>query len=114
MKKTLSLLLALVLLLSLTACGASEPATTPQETTEATTVATEATTPQSSIDALDGKKIIFIGNSYTFYGKVVHNQGYTVLTQRERTDNRGLFYYLCQEKGICLFSSFKGISTLYI
>ena len=100
MKKLITLFLTVTLLLSLTACGAAEPATAPQETSEATTAATEATTPQTSIDALDGKKIIFIGNSYTFYGRVVHNQGYTTLTQKERTDNRGLFYYLCKEKGI--------------
>ena len=106
MKRFLSLFLIFALAVSLVACSAAPATTTePQSTaihptTEATTAATEAPTPQSSIDALDGKKIIFIGNSYTFYGKVVHNQGYTVLTQRERTDNRGLFYYLCQEKGI--------------
>ena len=100
MKKLITLFLTVTLLLSLTACGAAEPATAPQETSEATTAATEATTPQTSIDALDGKKIIFIGNSYTFYGRVVHNQGYTTLSQKERTDNRGLFYYLCKEKGI--------------
>ena len=99
MKKLLSLLLAVCLLAGLTACGAAE--STPTETTAApTTEATEPTTPQASIDALDGKKVLFIGNSYTFYGYCVMYQHYNVLTQRERTDNRGLFYYLCQEKGI--------------
>ena len=99
MKKLLSVLLALWLLVSLTACGAAEPAQTTAAPTE-TTAVTEPTTPQASIDALDGKKILFIGNSYTFYGYCVMYQHYNVLTQRERTDNRGLFYYLCQEKGI--------------
>ena len=101
MKKLFSLLLTLCLLLSLAACGAAPAATTTAaEAPTAETTVPAPTTPQSSIDALDGKKIIFIGNSYTFFGKVVHNQDFTVLTQRERTDNRALFYYLCQEKGI--------------
>ncbi len=99
MKRVFTLILALALLLSLAACGAA-PAETTAAPTETTAPPPEATTPQSSLDALDGKKIIFIGNSYTFFGKVVLNQGYTVLTQQERTDNRGLFYYLCKEKGI--------------
>ena len=62
MKKLLSLALVLSLCLGLlSACGAETPATTTDAITKATTVAAtestpEATTPQSSIDALDGKK----------------------------------------------------------
>ena len=98
MKKILALLLAAVLLLSVTACGAA-----PAETTAATEAPTETTaaptTPQSSIDALDGKRILFVGNSYTYYGRIVHTQP-GVWAQEERNDNRGMFYYLCREKGI--------------
>ena len=102
MKKLFSLLLALCLLLSLAACGAAPVETAPQTT--ATEAPTETTvpapiTPQSSIDALQGKKILFVGNSYTYYGRVVTPQG-GILSQAERDDNRAMFYYLCQEKGI--------------
>ena len=100
MKKLLSLLLALALLVSLTACGASTDAPTTEPVQTTTAAPTEATTPQASIDALQGKRILFVGNSYTYYGRVVINQGYDVLTQKERTDNRGMFYYMCKEKGI--------------
>ena len=102
MKKLVSLLLALCLLLSLAACGAAPAETAPQTTaTEAPTETTEPapTTPQSSIDALQGKKILFVGNSYTYYGRVVTPQG-GILSQAERDDNRAMFYYLCREKGI--------------
>ena len=100
MKKLLSLLLALTLLVSLSACGASTDAPTTEPVQTTTAAPTEATTPQASIDALQGKRILFVGNSYTYYGRVVINQGYDVLTQKERTDNRGMFYYMCKEKGI--------------
>ena len=100
MKKLLSLLLALALLVSLTACGASTDAPTTEPVQTTTAAPPEATTPQASIDALQGKRILFVGNSYTYYGRVVINQGYDVLTQKERTDNRGMFYYMCKEKGI--------------
>ena len=101
MKKLLCLILVPVLLLSLTACGAAE--STPTETTAApteTTAVTEATTPQSSMDALDGKKILFIGNSYTFWGLTVLSNSGTDLTQQTRAHNEGLFYHLCKQKGI--------------
>ena len=100
MKKLFALLLALTLLVSLAACGASTDAPTTEPVQTTTAAPTEATTPQASIDALQGKRILFVGNSYTYYGRVVINQGYGVLTQKERTDNRGMFYYMCKEKGI--------------
>ena len=100
MKKLFALLLALTLLVSLAACGASTDAPTTEPVQTTTAAPTEATTPQASIDALQGKRILFVGNSYTYYGRVVINQGYDVLTQKERTDNRGMFYYMCKEKGI--------------
>ena len=99
MKKLVSLLLALCLLLSLAACGAAPAETAPQTSAPAETTEPAPTTPQSSIDALQGKKILFVGNSYTYYGRVVTPQG-GILSQAERNDNRAMFYYLCQEKGI--------------
>ena len=46
--------------------------------------------------SLDGKKIIFIGNSFVFYGNAVLRQPCTILSQKERTGNRGYFYQLCK------------------
>ena len=71
MKKLISLLLTLCLLLSLAACGATPAETAPQTSAPAETTEPAPTTPQSSIDALQGKKILFVGNSYTYYGRVV-------------------------------------------
>ena len=99
MKKLLSLLLALILLVSLTACGAAEPA----QTTEAapTTEATEpAPTRATGKEALQGKKIIFIGNSYTFWGQTVIFKDQDVLTQDKRSYDQGYFYQLCKANGI--------------
>jgi len=99
MKKLFSLLLALCLLLSLAACGAA-PAETTAAPTETTAAPTEATTPQASIDALDGKKVLFIGNSYTYWGSVVINVTCTNSSQKDRSHDKGLFYQLCKENGI--------------
>ena len=106
MKKLISLLLVLCLCFSLlAACGAETPAATTAATSPATTAApTETTaaaptTPQSSIDALNGKKILFVGNSYTQNAHAVMDKGYA-LTQEERDEDNGLFYHLCKQKGI--------------
>ena len=48
---------------------------------------------------LDGKKIIFIGNSFTYYGKTVLKKSNNILTQAERSNDKGYFYQLCKEKG---------------
>ena len=49
---------------------------------------------------LSGKKILFIGNSYTYYGNAVMHKGYSVLTQEARSGDQGWFYQLCKAKGI--------------
>ncbi len=48
---------------------------------------------------LDGKKIIFIGNSFTYYGKTVLDKGWGIVTQKERNDDKGYFYELCKRNG---------------
>ncbi len=48
---------------------------------------------------LDGKKIIFIGNSFTYYGKTVLDKGWGIVTQPERNDDKGYFYELCKRNG---------------
>ena len=100
MKRLFTLLLTAALLLSLAACGAA-PAETQPETTAATTAATEpAPTRATGKEALQGKKIIFIGNSYTFWGQTVIFKDQDVLGQAERSYDHGYFYQLCQENGI--------------
>lgn len=48
---------------------------------------------------LNGKKIIFIGNSYTYYGLTVIEKKTSVLTQSERSNDKGYFYQLCKANG---------------
>lgn len=48
---------------------------------------------------LDGKKVIFVGNSYVYYGQTVLNKPKSVLTQAERGHDRGYFYQLCRACG---------------
>lgn len=112
MKKTTCLLLVLSLCLSLlAACGGeTAPAATTAvhtptseattATTEAATVATEPVISQAAKDALDGKKILFIGNSYTYWGNAVINKANNILDQESRSNDKGLFYQLCKENGI--------------
>jgi len=106
MKKLFSLLLALCLLVSLAACGGeAAPATTANAPTE-TAVDTQPTEPtytpawSSGKEALQGKKIIFIGNSYTFWGQTVIFKDQDVLTQDKRSYDHGYFYQLCKANGI--------------
>jgi len=48
--------------------------------------------------ALDGKKIIFIGNSFTYYGKTVIDAGQNLeeANFRKRFDDKGYFYQICK------------------
>jgi len=48
---------------------------------------------------LDGKKVIFIGNSYVYYGQTVLSKPKTALTQAERSHDHGYFYQLCRACG---------------
>ena len=48
---------------------------------------------------LNGKKIIFIGNSYTYYGQTVLEKTQKELTQDIRSNDTGYFYQLCQDNG---------------
>ena len=100
MKRMISTVLLLAVCLSLLGCGAAGP---PQTTASPETTAATEPVPsgpsQAAIDALDGKKILFIGNSYTFYGRCVNSAG-SELTQKARTGDEGLFYHLCKQNGI--------------
>ena len=46
---------------------------------------------------LNGKKIIFIGNSYIYWGKTVLES--SAKTQAERQNDQGYFYQLCKKMG---------------
>ena len=48
---------------------------------------------------LDGKKVIFIGNSFIHYGHTVLPIGQEYLTQESRVGDKGFFYQLCLENG---------------
>lgn len=94
MKKLLSLVLCLCLLATLCA-GCSKPAST----TENAAASTEPTI-NAAKEALDGKKILFIGNSQTYVGKVV-NQVYNAKPALSaRQNDKGQFYLICQKNGI--------------
>lgn len=48
---------------------------------------------------LDGKKFIFIGNSFTHYGGTVIAKTCDILHQPLRTNDDGYFYNLCKLNG---------------
>ena len=98
MKKAIALLLVLGICAGLfCACGNGSSAT--ESTTEAAG-AVYTPTWSSGAEALQGKKIIFVGNSYTFWGQTVLFKGPSVLDQAKRSNDRGYFYQLCKAKGI--------------
>lgn len=92
MKRFLAMALAAALIFTFCAgCGKTE-------TTE-TTGATAPTVSEKAVEALNGKKIIFIGNSFTFHGYALMHVKEAVLSQKERTGDYGYFYQLCKRNG---------------
>lgn len=54
----------------------------------------------SNAQILDQKKIIFVGNSYTYYGHAVVEKKVTVSSQEERSNDQGYFYQICKSNGV--------------
>ena len=105
LKSIIALALCMSSLLGLIACTGGE---VPAETTENEVVTTEPettieeTTEMEEIEkkvSLDGKRVIFIGNSYVYYGRTVINKSSSIMTQAERENDKGFFYQLCKENG---------------
>jgi len=53
----------------------------------------------ASKHVLDGKKVLFIGNSHTYYGKTVIVKGHSILDQETRSNDHGYFYQICKNNG---------------
>ncbi len=49
---------------------------------------------------LEGKRIIFIGDSFVYYGQTVLEKSQSVLEQSARENDHGYFYQLCRANGI--------------
>ena len=60
----------------------------------------DPTTYTQAQKALDGKKIMFIGNSYVYYGNCVIYPGRTAWTWEDRNGDIGYFYQLCRLNNI--------------
>ena len=99
MKKIIALLLVLGICIAGFSSCSKVPAATPETTTQPAEQ-THTPTWSSGPEALQGKKIIFIGNSYTFWGQTVLCVGTDVLAQEDRSNDKGYFYQLCKAKGI--------------
>lgn len=81
-------------------CGATKEAFAQTATTPTTALQAEPAPELTGKAALDGKKIIFIGNSFTFFGNAVIHKKRTVLLQEQRSNDQGYFYQLCKSNGI--------------
>ena len=51
------------------------------------------------LERLDGKKVIFVGNSYTYFGRAVIPKKVEERSQEARRGDRGYFYQLCRAAG---------------
>ena len=90
-KRILCMLLVLIVVLGLlSGCGA-EPAET--------TAPTETFVKEEPI-LENGDKIIFIGNSFTYYGKCVLEKGQSVYGLDKRANDKGYFYQVCKANGL--------------
>ena len=120
MKKIFALLLSAAFILPLFSCGGTlepltsdtkpteaektaetdeKPETKPTEETETEEKYTPPTNSESIAHPLDGKKFIFIGNSYTYYGKCVLEKKTTNFSFEERSHDKGYFYQIAKENG---------------
>ncbi|MBR5453061.1 MAG: hypothetical protein IKV54_03190 [Clostridia bacterium] len=107
MKKFLNrlfiLLLAFSSVIQFSACS-TPPQDTASDTTDSDTTAaadvTDATDDSSDgFSSLDGKKVIFIGNSFVYYGQTVIERDWSVNDQQNRINDKGYFYQLCKANG---------------
>ncbi len=107
MKKILSFLLIVSILLSFVSCNALEEKHSdsvdeiaPEESTQNGSEAeggnseNDENNEQEDWNMLDSSKIIFIGDSFIYYGKVVLDGS------ESRYDDKGYFYELCKQNGI--------------
>lgn len=105
MKKRICIMLSVCLLLSaFTACGktSEQPKNTETKPAAGTTAPTEGETTQknsAAMEALDGKRVIFFGNSHCYYSKCVIDKGQST-TLTGRNNDQGVFYQLCKANGI--------------
>lgn len=83
-----------------------ETETTINATEDVQTTATTSTESQEDpnqkepeVTSLDGKKIIFIGDSFIYYGQTVLEKSQSYLKQEERINDQGYFYQLCKANG---------------
>ena len=81
-------------------CGNAPSEATQGATTAPSTTAPAPTASQVAKEALDDKRVLFIGNSYTFWANTVINKKNYILTQEERSNDNGMFYQLCKENGM--------------
>ena len=109
MKKWITWVLLLCMVAGLFGCAeAAEPAETSVETTVSATQ-----------KALDGKKVIIIGNSHTYVGNVVTQTYNSQPSQEKRSNNRGFFWIISQRQGCDVavtnwtFSS-HGLSSIFM
>lgn len=117
MKKLYSVLSLLLCLFILAGCAVKAPATDATNETsgstedaQATGQATDPTTQEPTTEkdptpndpeviSLDGKKIIFIGDSFVYYGQTVLEKATSYLKQSDRVNDKGYFYQLCKANG---------------
>lgn len=100
MKRVISFLLITIMAVSLFAgCGAAGNTETTGDANAEATFPTLAE-PVFSKEALQGKKVIFFGNSFTYYGNCVQTKGQSVWWQSERVDDNGYFYQICRANGV--------------
>ena len=78
----------------------SSPTEAPTEKpTETPTTGNEPTPNEPEGISLDGKKIIFIGDSFVYYGQTVLEKSQSYLKQSDRINDKGYFYQLCKANG---------------
>ncbi len=88
MKRIIAWLCLAILLLTMAGCNTGEAAPT------------GTTAPKEETVLKTGDKIIFIGNSFTYYGKCVLDKGQKEWGLEKRVNDQGYFYQVCKANGL--------------
>lgn len=101
MKKIFSRLFVLMLafgtVIQFSACSTDTQNQVSDTTAANETTASDDTNEPASV--LGGKKVIFIGNSFTYYGQTVFEREWSDYFQEQRENDKGYFYQLCKANG---------------
>lgn len=99
MKRFFSMVLGITLLFTLVSCTKNDSRDSNSQEQKEEEKGSSSEDEGEKIHMLTGKKVIFIGNSYVYWGKTVLNKDKALKELKYRQNDEGFFYQLCKAMG---------------